>query len=126
MAAVGTGTAAVAVAGRAAPGHSPRTVNPAAAASASPATTITGARPCLPRPDPSRPDPSRPDPFRPDPSLDGADTVSRGGVDIEASAGHVPLACLGRPRPGVGLLLQRRRQPERAVRVRVGPVGHAV
>src|SRR5215831_2491090 len=121
MAAVGTGTAAVAVAGRAAPGHSPRTVNPAAAASASPATTITGARPCLPRPDPSRPDPSRPDP-----SLDGADTVSRGGVDIEASAGHVPLACLGRPRPGVGLLLQRRRQPERAVRVRVGPVGHAV
>src|SRR5215471_10773315 len=99
MAAVGTGTAAVAVAGRAAPGHSPRTVNPAAAASASPATTITGARPCLPRPDPSRPDPSRADPSRPDPSradpsLDGADTVSRGGVDIEASAGHVPLACL--------------------------------
>src|SRR5271166_1002520 len=114
-----TGTSAATAAWRAVPGHSPRAVNPAAAASARPVTTTTGARTRLRRTSASRAWTS---------GWPGgaADSVSRGGVDTEAPARHVPLARPGRLLEGGGLRLKRWRQPERAVGIRVGPAGHAV
>src|SRR6266702_1440459 len=89
-------------AGLGATGQKPRNVNPAMAV-----TSTTPAGSSQPVREPGLP-------------------ASGSRDDIEASAREVPLACLERVLLGRRLLRQRLRERELALRVRVGPVGHAV